>query len=299
MSIFRRDICLPFSMSMCKILHEDEDPPHPCPLPCGERIEVRGLWLEMIMTAQKIKTVFTIAGSDPTGGAGIQADLRTLNTLGVRGLSVISAITAQDSAGVRGSFPVDPDVFSLQLETILKDFKVDAVKTGMLLTAENVRITADLLRRFPIPILVIDPVITSSSGVPLLEEEGIGVMIEELLPMAAVVTPNLPEARALSGMALAEGKEEDAWIRGMCKAIYALGPQSVIITGGHRAGDPSDLLYHREEFALFSSPRIASDLHGSGCIFSSALCGNLALGLSMSEALVQAKQFTLTRILHE
>ncbi len=248
------------------------------------------------MQTQRTKTVLTIAGSDPTGGAGIQADLRTLHALGLRGLSVISAITAQDSTGVRGSFPVVPEAFSLQLETILKDFKVDAVKTGMLLTVENVQITADLFKRFPIPILVIDPVITSSNDVPLLEKEGIGVMIEELFPLAAVVTPNLPEARALSGMALAEGEEEDAWVREMCKAIHALGPQSVIITGGHRTGDPSDLLYHGEEYAVFSSPRIASDLHGSGCIFSSALCGNLALGLSMSEALAQAKQFTLERI---
>jgi hydroxymethylpyrimidine/phosphomethylpyrimidine kinase len=251
------------------------------------------------MQAGKIKTVLTIAGSDPTGGAGIQADLRTLHALGVRGLSVISAITAQDSAGVRGIFPVEAEAFSLQLETILKDFKVDAVKTGMLLTAENVQITADLLKRFPIPILVVDPVITSSNDVPLLETEGLSVMIEELFPLATVVTPNLAEARALGGMELADGEDEELWARGMCKAIHALGPQSVIITGGHRAGDPSDLLYHREEFAVFSSPRIASDLHGSGCIFSSALCGNLALGLSVSEALSLAKQFTLTRILHE
>jgi hydroxymethylpyrimidine/phosphomethylpyrimidine kinase len=241
------------------------------------------------------KLVLTIAGSDPTGGAGIQADLRTLFAIGVHGVSVISAITAQDSTGVRGVFPVESAAFSAQLETLLKDGRVDAVKTGMLTTPENVRITADLLRRFPPRILVIDPVISSSNGVVLLQEEACPLVAKELFPLATLVTPNLSEARFFSGRARVQGEEEEAWIQRMCRAIKGLGPQGVLITGGHRQGEPTDLLYHEEEFSRFSSPRVSSILHGSGCVFSSALCGFLALGFPLGDAVSKAKQLVVER----
>ena len=248
----------------------------------------------MVLPVQKI-IVLTVAGSDPTGGAGIQADLKTLHALGLYGVSVISAITAQDSTGVRGVFPVAPEAFSLQLETVLNDFRIDAVKTGMLLTADNVRIAAGLFKRFPPRILVIDPVIRSSSGIALLNEEAIGVMMEALFPLATAVTPNLSEARILSGVERSPDEGEESWIRRMCKSMQALGPRNVIITGGHRSGDPMDLLYDGIDFVSFPGPRVTKELHGSGCIFSSALCGYLVLGFSMHEAVSRAKQYTQDR----
>lgn len=250
----------------------------------------------MAQPGQK-KIVLTIAGSDPTGGAGIQSDLKTLHALGLCGVSAISAITAQDSTGVRGVFPVALDAFSLQLETLFSDFRIDAVKTGMLLTADHVRIAAGLLKRHTPRILVIDPVIRSSNGVSLLNEEAISVMMEELFPLATAVTPNLSEAGILSGAGRFPDEEEDPWIRRMCKSIRALGPAHVVITGGHRAGAPADLLYDGRDFVSVPGPRLAKDLHGSGCIFSSALCGYLVLGLSMHEAVSLAKQYTSERFL--
>jgi hydroxymethylpyrimidine/phosphomethylpyrimidine kinase len=247
----------------------------------------------LAMQSEPLKTVLTIAGSDPTGGAGIQADLKTLHALGVHGISVIAALTAQDVSGVRGVFPVEPKAFSLQLETLLKDSRPHAVKTGMLLTAENIRITARLLKHYPSGHLVIDPVIRSSNGVPLLEEQGVDIMINELFPLASVVTPNLSEACRISGMKQARDVKEEEWVREMCKAIHSMGPRHVIITGGHRTGAPEDLLYDGLRFESFTSSRVPIDLHGSGCIFSSALCGYLALGHPITEAVQKAKDYMI------
>lgn len=241
--------------------------------------------------------ILTIAGSDPTGGAGIQADLRTLEALGLAGVSVVSAITAQDAGGVQGVFRVEPEAFRSQLETLLRDRRIAGVKTGMLLTAENVRITARLLKGFAPDILVIDPVMTSSNGVSLLEKEAAAVMVEELFPLTTVVTPNLDEARTLSGLEPSPGEDEEAWVRRMCEAIKALGPENVVLTGGHRSGEPADILYDGENFSVFGSRRVPANLHGSGCVFSSALCGYLALGLVMAEAVSGAKKLVLKKLM--
>ncbi len=235
--------------------------------------------------------VLTVAGSDPTGGAGIQSDLRTFDRIGVRGCSVIAALTAQDGEGVRGTFPVEPEAFSLQLETTLQEGKVCGLKTGMLLTAENVRIAARLLKRFPPSVVVIDPVIFSSNGVVLLEEAGRKVLMEELFPLATVVTPNLAEAQAFSAIGGGVGQSEREWLREMCRKIHGLGPKNVVITGGHLAGDSVDLLYDGKNFHPFASPRVPGELHGSGCRFSAALCAYLVQGRSMVEALQGAKAY--------
>jgi len=240
------------------------------------------------------RTALTIAGTDPTGGAGIQADLRAFEAMGVRGASVVSAVTAQDSRGVQGVFPVSGEAFSRQLEVVLNDRRIDAVKTGMLLTAENVRIAARFFRDSPPPILVVDPVFRSSDGAVLLEEEGVRVLIRDLLPSATVVTPNLAEAGDLSGLDRKEERGEPEWIREMARAILERGPAAVIITGGHLQGKPSDLLFDGVDFFTVTSPRIPGEVHGSGCSFSSALCAGLALGFSLKEALSRAKEYTLT-----
>jgi hydroxymethylpyrimidine/phosphomethylpyrimidine kinase len=244
------------------------------------------------MMSPKAVTILTIAGSDPTGGAGIQADLRTFDRLGARGVSVVSAVTAQDSAGVGGVYPVTGDAFSRQLETVLNDFSLDGVKTGMLLTAENVHITAGLLRKYPAGLVIIDPVLSSSNGVALLETEGRRLLVEQLLPLATVVTPNLSEARLMSGLEQSGFEDESTWVTAMAREIYARGTKYVVITGGHRSGDPVDLLFDGESFTQLKGPRIAKSLHGSGCIFSSALCTYLATGSSITEAVKRAKKYT-------
>jgi len=235
--------------------------------------------------------VLTVAGSDPTGGAGIQSDLRTFDRFGLSGRSVIAALTAQDGRGVRATYPVAPEAFAGQLEAVLAGEKIDGVKTGMLLTGETVRILADLLKRFPPPLLVVDPVIFYSNGVPLLDEEGRRVMAGELFPRATVVTPNLAEAQAFSGVGGPAGREEEEWLKEMARTIHGLGPKQVVITGGHLAGDPVDLLYDGREFFSLVSPRLPGELHGSGCRFSAALCALLAGNPSMTEALKGAKEY--------
>jgi hydroxymethylpyrimidine/phosphomethylpyrimidine kinase len=244
---------------------------------------------------RKEKTALTIAGSDPTGGAGVQADLSVFQALGLQGLSVISALTAQDTSGVRGVFTVSSEAFALQLETVLNDCSIDGVKTGMFLTEENVRTTARLFKQYPPRILVIDPVIRSSNGVLLLEEKGLEVMVSGLFPLAAAVTPNLAEARAISGEERSSGEEEEDWIHRMCKAIHAMGPKMVVITGGHRKGAPIDLLYDGHEYISFPATRVSGELHGSGCLFSSALCGHLILGASIQESIKKAKAYVKDR----
>ncbi len=244
-----------------------------------------------MVSEERSPVVLTIAGSDPTGGAGIQSDLRTFGRLGMEGRSVVAALTAQDSTGVRGTFPVAPEAFTRQLEAILQDSRIDGLKTGMLLTAENVRVSARLLKRFTPPVVVIDPVIFSSNGVVLLEEEGRKALVEELFPLASVVTPNLAEAQAFSSVGGVAGLPEEEWLREMCRKIHGLGPKNVVITGGHLEETPIDLLYDGKNFYSFASSRLPGELHGSGCRFSAALCAYLVRGRSMAEALRGAKEY--------
>ncbi len=226
-----------------------------------------------------------------TGGAGIQSDLQTFDRFDVSGRSVIAALTAQDDRGVRGTFPVAPEAFALQLETILQGERIDGLKTGMLLTGETVRLLVRLLKHFLPRVVVVDPVIFSSNGVPLLDEEGRKVMAGELFPLATVVTPNLAEAQAFSGVGGPVGISESEWLREMCRVIHGLGPKNVVITGGHLAGDPVDLLYNGKNFSPLVSPRVPGELHGSGCRYSAALCALLVQGRSMPEALRGAKEY--------
>jgi len=237
-------------------------------------------------------TVLTIAGSDPTGGAGIQADLRTFDRLGVRGLSVIAAITAQDSRGVQAVTPVGEKAFAGQLEALLHDGAPGGVKTGMLLSAANVLITARHLAQVTVPVVVVDPVLVSSNGVPLLEKRGHLPLVEHLFPLATVVTPNLDEARLLTGVPSGDFEDETRWVEAMCGEIFRLGPKNVVITGGHRRGDPVDILFDGNGFRSFGAPRIAKTLHGSGCRFSAALSAHLVLGHALETALNCAKGYT-------
>jgi len=237
-----------------------------------------------------IPRVLTIAGSDAGGGSGIQGDLKTFTVLGTYGLSVITALTAQNTLGVQAIADVEARFVAAQLDSVLGDIGADAVKTGMMNTREVIEVVADALERYKVPHIVVDPVMIAKSGHRLLREDAVRVMKERLLPLASVVTPNIEEAAILADIP----PIEDA--RGMgeaAKEIVALGARAVIVKGGHLLGDTSDdLWFNGKEMVMLSSPRFDKrHTHGTGCAFSAALAAYLAKGLYFIEATRYAKNF--------
>ena len=239
--------------------------------------------------------ILTIAGSDSGGGAGIQADIKVITCLGGYGMSAITALTAQDTRGVWGIHPVPPEFVAQQVELCLADIGVDAVKTGMLCNEAIVRAVAQVLRRGKAPNLVVDPVMFSKSGHRLLDESAERALIEEILPLAEVVTPNLPEASRLAGFEVADAEG----MRRAAKAIFALGPRAVVVKGGHLPGVAADLLFDGREFQTFPAERIdTKNTHGTGCSYSAALATALGRGLPLAEAVALAKKFITEAIRH-
>jgi hydroxymethylpyrimidine/phosphomethylpyrimidine kinase len=241
-------------------------------------------------TPSAIPRVLSIAGSDSGGGAGIQADLKAFAACGVHGMTAITAITAQNTVGVEAVEPVSPRMVIAQVRAVVVDIGVDAVKVGMLGTAETieaVRIALGALE--PGTPVVIDPVMVAESGAELLDRSAKSVLIERLLPLAAVATPNLPEARALTGL-------EDADPETLVRAVHALGPAAVVVTGGH--GEAAvDLFYDGEDLVELAGERYPSGAaHGSGCTHSSALAAHLALGLSPLDSARRAKEIAAAAV---
>jgi hydroxymethylpyrimidine/phosphomethylpyrimidine kinase len=232
--------------------------------------------------------VLTVAGSDSGGGAGIQADLKTMLALGVHGMSVITAVTAQNSTGVHGYWELDPEAVDRQLAAVLDDIGVDAVKTGMLASPELVTVTANRLRRVDAP-LVVDPVCVSKHGDPLLVDSAVTAIVEELLPIATVVTPNLPEVARLTGLDVADRADQ----RKAADALLALGPTWVLVKGGHlRHGDAVDLLTDGETSIEYRAERLDTvHTHGTGCTLASAIASYLALGRKVPDAVQGAKDY--------
>jgi len=234
----------------------------------------------------------TIAGSDSGGGAGIQADLRTFSHFRVFGTSAITAVTFQNPLEVTGIEPVSPAGIRAQIETVRKAVDLAAIKTGMLFSAEIIETVADTLRDFTGP-LVVDPVMISTSGKKLLQEDAIEAMRSLLLPRAAWITPNLPEAGALTGHQVGPGREAAEAARA-CADRWGC---SVILKGGHAEGpEAADVVFHRGECLLLSAPRVpvaGNSDHGTGCTFSAAFTAQLALGTDWREALIRAKAFVL------
>lgn len=236
----------------------------------------------------------TIAGSDSGGGAGLQADLKTFAALGVYGMSAITSITAQNTVGVQGVFDLPPEFVGLQIDSVVTDIGVDAVKTGMLSNAGIIEVVAAKVEEHALPHLVVDPVMVAKSGDPLLQSEAREALIELLLPLSEVLTPNLHEARALTGLPI-EGLED---MHRAAEAIHALGPRYVVVKGGHLAADPArtdpvhDLLFDGQHFVMLSGDRIATPhTHGTGCTFASAIAAGLATGLSVEESAQNAKAY--------
>ena len=234
-----------------------------------------------------MKRVLTVAGSDSGGGAGIQADLKTMLACGVHGMSVVTAVTAQNSLGVHGVWELPVEAVHAQLEAVLDDIGVDAVKTGMLGSAEIVSVLTHHLRRISAP-LVVDPVAMSTHGDRLLAPDAVDVVKGELLPLATVVTPNLAEVEQLTGFVVR--RESD--LRAGADAVLALGPRWVLVTGGHLDGDAVDLLTDGSVEHVLRTPRIDNPhTHGSGCTLASATASYLALGDDMVTAVTKAKGF--------
>ena len=238
----------------------------------------------------------TIAGSDSGGGAGIQADLKTFAAFGVYGTSAITAITAQNTVGVRAIHEVPPDMVAAQIDAVLEDIGADAAKTGMLSSAAIIEAVADRLRSHSFGPLVVDPVMVAKSGDALLRPEAIRALIELLLPLAAVVTPNAPEASVLSGVEVRDERSA----RKAARRIHALGPAIVIVKGGHLAGNRSDdLLFDGRSFEVLSGRRIETPhTHGTGCTFSAAITACLARGMEPFAAALEARAFLQGAIEH-
>lgn len=241
-------------------------------------------------------SVLTIAGSDSSAGAGIQADLKTLAALGVYGTCAITAVTAQNTLGVTAVHEVPPAVVAAQIDAVVTDIRPQAVKTGMLASAAIVEVVAERVRQHRLPHLVVDPVMVSKSGAQLLRENAVSLLRSLLLPLAELVTPNLPEAEALTGRSVATEDET----RRAAREIVALGPRAVVIKGGHRPGEiVTDLFYDGEAFLEFSAPRVHTrSTHGTGCTFASAIAAYLAQGHPLPEAVGRAKEY-LTEALRQ
>jgi hydroxymethylpyrimidine/phosphomethylpyrimidine kinase len=235
-----------------------------------------------------VARALTIAGSDSGGGAGIQADLKTFTVLGVFGMSALTAITAQNTLGVHGIYNLPLEAIEKQIDAVWSDLGVDAVKTGMLSQVPIIETVARKIKEHGIPNLVVDPVMVAKGGARLLEQEAQTALIEHLLPLATVVTPNLPEAQVLTGMeirTIADMKEA-------AKRIHAFGAKHVVVKGGHLAGDAHDVLFDGNSFIEFSSKRHETPhTHGTGCTFSAAITAELAKGKTVQEAVATAKEF--------
>jgi hydroxymethylpyrimidine/phosphomethylpyrimidine kinase len=232
----------------------------------------------------------TIAGTDPSGGAGVAADLRAFQAAGVAGASVVTAVVAQNTQGVRGIHIVPPRFVARQMDAVAEDMPVAATKIGMLANAQIVSVVAGRVRRRRLPNVVLDPVLAASDGTPLLAPKAVDRLRAELLPLALVVTPNLDEAKILSKTCIET--LEDA--RKAAEIIYGFGPRYVIVKGGHWGDEaPSlDLLFDGTDFTILTEPRVRGrSVRGTGCLFSASLAAHLARGLGVEESAARAKQF--------
>jgi len=232
----------------------------------------------------------TIAGSDSGGGAGIQADLKTFSAFGVYGMSVLTAITAQNTVGVQGVETLTPAFISMQFESVVSDIGVDALKTGMLGTADAVTAVAAMIANAGLTNLVVDPVMVAKSGDHLLAEDAVHALRTRLLPLALVITPNVPEAETLVGGPIQTVDD----MKEAARRLHDFGPRWIVVKGGHMGGETvTDLLYDGTGFQLLDTPRIDTvHTHGTGCTFSAAMVACLAKGQSVPDAFAAAKRYT-------
>jgi hydroxymethylpyrimidine/phosphomethylpyrimidine kinase len=237
-----------------------------------------------------VNKALTIAGSDSGGGAGIQADLKTFQELGVFGMSALTAVTAQNTLGVQAVYPMSAEAVEKQIDSIGEDLGTDALKTGMLFNAEIIEAVAGKIKKFHWEKVVVDPVMIAKGGASLLQNEAVNALKKYLLPISLIITPNIPEAEVLTGMSILtiEDKKEAA------KKLLDLGVKNVVIKGGHdeQTNEAADVLFNGHEFFYFTTKRIETkNTHGTGCTFSAALTSELAKGSSIYDAVATAKHF--------
>ncbi|MGB7460690.1 MAG: bifunctional hydroxymethylpyrimidine kinase/phosphomethylpyrimidine kinase [Carnobacterium jeotgali] len=230
----------------------------------------------------------TIAGSDSGGGAGIQADVKTFQELGVFGTTAITALTDQNTLGVHGIFEVPSSFVQKQVQTVLDDFSIKAIKTGMLFSTEIIEVVAKIIQQQNIP-LIVDPVMIAKGGTSLLQDAAVTTLIEKLFPYTTICTPNIPEVELLTGRHIKDVKD----IEEAAQEILEMGVKCVVIKGGHLDGEYAiDRVYSRIDSFSLTTPRIQTkDTHGTGCTFSAALTANIAKGLSIKESIIESKKF--------
>lgn len=239
--------------------------------------------------------ILTIAGSDSGGGAGIQADLKTITVLGGFGMSVITALTAQNTLGVKGVHDVPAEFVALQFDAVASDIGVDAAKTGMLSNVDIIRLIVSKIKQYAIDKLVVDPVMIAKGGASLIRSEAVDVMKELLIPLAFVVTPNIPEAEVITGMRISSIED----MKTAARNIMRLGARNVVVKGGHLHGDAVDVLYDGKDFREFHAERIDTrNTHGTGCTFSAALATFLGRSMPVSESVKEAKLYITRAIEH-
>ena len=242
-----------------------------------------------------MKKVLTIAGSDCSGGAGIQADLKTFSAHGVFGMSVIVSVVAENTSRVIDIQDITPDMIRKQIDAVFEDIEVDAVKIGMLSTPACMAAVAEKLRQYKPQNVIVDPVMYAKNGCPLMEETAVDSFIELIMPLADILTPNIPEAEKISGRSISSVADMEA----AAMKIYEMGCRGVIIKGGHKDGGATDILYDGNEFMHFETERIdTKNTHGTGCTFSSAIAAQLAHGKSVKDAASLAKDYVTTAIRH-
>jgi len=241
----------------------------------------------------KVPRVLIVAGSDSSGGAGIQADLKTVSALGVYGMTAVTALTAQNTTGVFGVVEVDPEFVALQMKVCLEDVGCDAIKTGMLSNAGIIQAVAGKIREHLLIPLIVDPVMIATSGTPLLDPQAVGALRQNLLPLATVITPNLDEAGSLLGRTIRSVDE----MKEAARALQVLGVKNVVLKGGHLEGRAVDVLFDGKECFEFTAARIETkNSHGTGCIFASAIATGLAKGRTVRESVAVAKEFVTSAI---
>lgn len=235
-----------------------------------------------------MKTALTIAGSDSSGGAGIQADIKTMTALGVFAMSAVTALTAQNTTGVYGIMEAEPEFLAKQIDCVFTDIRPDAVKIGMLSSSQIIRTVAQKLRQYQADHVVLDPVMVATSGSRLIQEEAVQTMKECLFPLAQIITPNIPETQVLTGLEIHNSQDMEQAARALQKACGC----AVLCKGGHRVSDANDLLCIQGELIWLPGHRIDTDnTHGTGCTLSSAIASYLALGFGLEESVRNAKEY--------
>lgn len=242
-----------------------------------------------------MKKVLTIAGSDCSGGAGIQADLKTFSALGVFGMSVIVSVVAENTSRVIDIQNISPDMIKKQIDAVFEDIDVDAVKIGMLSTPQCMEAVAEKLKQYKPHNVVIDPVMYAKNGSPLMQPTSIDTLIKSIIPLADVLTPNIPEAEKIADMEIKSHND----MENAAKKIQSMGCKAVIIKGGHAVGDATDILYDGNKMYYYKASRIdTKNTHGTGCTFSSAIGAYLGKGLGVENAVSKAKEYVTTAITH-